>query len=111
MIPEVVHDHYLKVPVVQRDSYVIRLEEHASQGTFIHCDVFRWTPEVARDLGDSFASLCCLHGGPIHALHDCRDRKHRKFLELYGFQFLEPIEDELELWIWRNNGKPLPKQS
>lgn len=103
---EIVNEHYLKVPVVQRMDYDIKLEEHL-QGTFIHCDVRSWTPATAKALAADFKLLCELHGGPIHALHDFRDRKHEKFLKFYGFEILKPHDEFLEVWIWRNNGKPL----
>lgn len=104
--PEIVNEHHLKVPVVQRKDYVIRFEEHL-QGTFIHCDVHRWTKTTAQSLACDFKLLCDLHGGPIHALHDSRDRKHEKFLKFYGFEVLKPHEETQEVWIWRNNGKPI----
>ena len=108
MTPEtdLVNEHYLKVPVVQRKDYVIRLEQHL-EGTFIHCDVHSWTKTTAQSLACDFKLLCELHGGPIHALHDTRDRKHEKFLKFYGFEVLRHHEDALEIWIWRNNGKPI----
>jgi hypothetical protein len=103
-VPETAYDHALKVPVVQRKEYVIRFEQHVDAGTFIHCDVFNWSPEVAKALGQDFTALAHLHGGPIHALHDSRDRKHSKFLRLYGFQKVQDLWDSLELWIWRKHG-------
>lgn len=105
--PEVAYDHNFKVPVVQRKDYVICLEQHVTEGTFIHCDVHSWTTEAAKALSVDFKLLCELHGGPIHALHDARDRKHEKFLKFYGFEPLRPHEDTLEIWIWRNNGKSI----
>jgi hypothetical protein len=102
-IPDIAFEHYLKVPVVRRKDYEILLEEHL-EGTFIHCDVRNWTLSSAKAMGTDFELLCELHGGPIHALHDSRDRKHEKFLKFYGFEVLRPHEDHLEVWIWRNNG-------
>ena len=98
------NDHSLKVPVIRREHYRVLLEEHIDAGTFIHCDVFNWSPEVAKALGQDFTALAHLHGGPIHALHDSRDRKHSKFLRLYGFQKVQDLWDSLELWIWRKHG-------
>jgi hypothetical protein len=97
-------DHHLKVPVIRRPGYTVLLEEHVTAGTFIHCDVLKWTPEVFRDLRETFPLLCQLHGGPIHALHDVCDRKHEKFLRLFGFERLCPCWEGHEIWIWRNNG-------
>lgn len=100
-LPEVAYEHKFKVPVVRRKSYVISFEEHETQGTFIHCDVFRWSKRVALALFKDFQRLSLLHGGPIHALHDSRDRKHEKFLKFYGFTKHEELGDHQEIWIWR----------
>lgn len=99
-----VGEHYLKVPVIRRKDYEVLFEEHL-QGTFIHCDVRSWTLATAKAMATDFKLLCELHGGPIHALHDCRDRKHEKFLKFYGFEPLRPHGDTQEIWIWRNNGQ------
>lgn len=98
-IPEVAHEHKFKVPVVKTKDYVISFEEHETQGTFIHCNVYGWSKSVFTALQIDFACLCKLHGGPIHALHDSNDRKHKKFLELFGFVKAEDLGDQ-ELWIW-----------
>jgi hypothetical protein len=42
------------------------------------------------------------HGGPIHAQHDPSDHKHKKFLEMFGFERSESLDDGTEIWIWRN---------
>lgn len=101
-IPEVFKEHYFKVPVVNTPEYTIKFEEHYTQGTFIHCDVRKWSKSVCADLQQAFAVLTILHGGPIHALHDSRDRKHEKFLKLFGFAKAKDLADSQELWIWRN---------
>jgi len=41
MIPEVVHEHYLKVPVIKREHFTVWFEEHV-KGTFIHCEVTQY---------------------------------------------------------------------
>ena len=99
-IPEVVYGHRLKVPVVRTKDYVIRFEEHETQGTFIHCDLYNWSKDIAINLGVAFTLIRNLHGGPIHALHDSNDRKHEKFLRLYGFTKEKDLENSKELWIW-----------
>lgn len=101
-LPEVAYEHKFKVPVVQRKDYKICLEEHAKQGTFIHCDVYNWHKSIALELQTDFTTLRNLHGGPIHALHDSKDRKHEKFLKLYGFAKAQDLGDGQEIWIWSN---------
>ena len=99
-IPEVAYEHKFKVPVVQREDYTILLEEHETQGTFIHCNVYHWSKEIFLNLQVDYHRLIRLHGGPIHALHDSRDRKHEKFLKLFGFTKAEELGDHQEIWIW-----------
>lgn len=103
LTPEVVHDHYLKVPVCKTEHYVIRFEEHL-KGTFVHCDVFQWNKTIKENLQKSWDSVTSSHGGPIYALHDSHDRKHEKFLKLFGFKRLKHLPDFKEIWIWSNNG-------
>ena len=102
--PELVEEHFLKVPVVKRDHFTILFEEHI-KGTFAHCIVTKYNASVKRELQDCWNVVSHLHGGPIYALHDLTDHKHRKFLSLFGFVRLRPLPNLKELWIWRpNNG-------
>lgn len=103
MIPELVYDHYLKVPVCITPDFIIRFEQHL-HATFAHCDVFRWNKEVRQRLKESWHSVSSNHGGPIYAMHDVGDAKHEKFLKLFGFQPLDRKADK-ELWIWDNYGR------
>jgi hypothetical protein len=76
-----------KVPVIVRKDYTVYLER-TSGLTFIHCDVHsRWSPSVRFDLMHDWQSFKLLHRAPIYALHTPGDRKHEKFLRLFGFSF------------------------
>lgn len=103
LTPEVVHEHYLKVPVCITDDYVIKFEQHIS-GTFVHCDVFQWNKTIKEKLQKSWDSVTANHGGPIYALHDFHDRKHQKFLQTFGFKRHKQLPGLKEIWIWSNNG-------
>lgn len=93
-IPE--PDHQLKVPVVRRSEYTLFLEQATTEHCFIHCDIHsRWSPAVKAQLAQDFATLKGLHGGPFHALHDPSDRKHHKFLRLFGFEWAASFLDRL----------------
>lgn len=81
-------DPQLKVPVVRRPEYTLYLEQATRDETFIHCDVYTWSPTVRRKLTDDWQALKALHGGPIRALHTPGDRKHLKFITLFGFKRL-----------------------
>lgn len=95
--------HLLKVPVAQRWCYTIYLEHIAGRGTFIHCDVHtKWTRLVKEMVRSGWHLIKTAHGGPIHAQHDPGDNKHKKFLEMFGFEHSESLDDGTEIWIWRN---------
>lgn len=100
---EIYDNHYLKVPVCKTKDYVIKFEEHI-QGTFVHCDVFTWNKTVKENLLKSWDTVTSSHGGPIYALHDSHDRKHEKFLNLFGFVKHLILPDTREIWIWSNHG-------
>lgn len=105
-IPDIAYEHRFKVPVYRDNDILLRYEEHLS-GTFIHCDITNWSKSVKERLSDVWFVLSSFHGGPIYALHDIHDRKHEKFLKLFGFCRLKGLPDDKEIWIWSNNGKPI----
>lgn len=75
-----------KVPVFQIPEAVIYLEEFGGH-TFGHCDVFKWSPRVAKVLRSAWNAITRQHGGVIYALHVPGDVKHLKWCELFGFKF------------------------
>ena len=105
-IPEFAYEHYFKVPVFQSKDFRVRFEEHQT-GTFIHCDVYNWNKAVRNRILEVWDVLSTFHGGPIYALHDIHDRKHEKFLVMFGFDVLRPLPFDKEIWIWSKNGKPI----
>ena len=102
IVPEVAHEHYLKVPVVRREEFEILLEQHVS-GTFIHCNVKQYNSTVKQEIMNTWSALKWLHGGPIYALHDLSDRKHEKFLKMFGFRRHKVLPNLKEIWIWKDN--------
>lgn len=106
MVPEIAYEHFLKVPVVRRDEFEILLEQHVS-GTFIHCNVKKYNSTVKREIMETWSAIKWLHAGPIYAMHDLTDHKHRKFLCMFGFERHRLLPNLKELWIWKgpnNNG-------
>lgn len=103
-IPEIAYEHRFKVPVYQDDDILLRYEEHLS-GTFIHCDIKKWSKSVKERLCFVWAVLSVFHGGPVYALHDSTDRKHEKFLKLFEFRPYQRLSQDKELWIWSKNGQ------
>lgn len=79
-----------RVPVIVKPEYVVYLSKY-NGNTMIHCDVYKWTPTIRRRLYDDFGLLVYLHDDPIYATHEIGDRKHKKFLDLFGFEFVRPI--------------------
>lgn len=83
----------LKVPVVIRDEYIIKFER--SNGlTFGHCDVFApWSKDVKYSLMADFDTLRRLHREPIHGVHIIGDKKHLKFLAMFGLHHAPALDD------------------
>lgn len=109
MTPEVVHEHFLKVPVANNANFTIYFEQHV-KGTFIHCDVSKYNSTVKREIMQAWSSIKELHGGPIYALHDFTDRKHEKFLKMFGFRRHQVQPNLKEIWIWRKtDGQSIQK--
>ena len=95
----------MKVPTIQTDEFILYLER-LEQGVFIHCDVLvKWTKKVKQRLNDCFERLIDQVKAPIYALHIPNDGKHKKFLELYGFQYCDRVTgldgNEYEIYVWR----------
>ena len=105
-IPEFAFEHYFKVPVYRSPDFVVLFEEH-EHGTFIHCEAKNWNKTVRNKMLEVWGVLSTFHGGPIYALHDVHDRKHEKFLKLFGFVVLRPLPQDKGIWIWSKNGKPI----
>lgn len=81
-----------KVPVIVRPAYTVFLERTDGL-TLVHCDIHqRWTPTIKAALREDWLSLVAMHEAPILALHTPGDRKHHKFLTLFGFRFLGSLQ-------------------
>lgn len=94
----------MKIPVVQREEYTIYLER-CYGFTFVHCDVHKWAKTSKKQLHTDWETLCLLHGEPIYAYHVVGDKKHLKFLQTYGFQYVSSIRgnDLREMEIYRKD--------
>lgn len=92
MIPNL--DPQPRVPVIRRPAYTVSLEQHGDH-SFVHCDVRAWSPSARQALSADWQAFQALHGGPILALHTPGDRKHLKFLTLFGFHRVTSYVDRL----------------
>jgi len=75
----------MKVPVAVCDDYTLFFENYKGL-CFIHCDCVRWTNSVRKRMLDDLISL---QKQDLYAIHEVCDIKHAKFLDLFGFKFLE----------------------
>jgi hypothetical protein len=95
----------MKIPVITTPEYVLYLEEY--QGNmFVHCDLLvKWTKEVKQRLQEAFNILSKEYGKELYALHTPEDKKHKKFLQMFGFvycaSFIGTDGKEYEIYIWR----------
>lgn len=95
-----------KVPVCIRDAYTILLQD--IEGTcWAHCDVRRWSKDVARRMRSDWDTLFGMQGREVFAMNEpTGDRKHQKFMECMGFRFFKsvPAKDGGECLIYRRGG-------
>lgn len=86
-----------KVPVIVKPAYTVLLER-TSGLTFVHCEIHgRWSPRVKAELLADWSTFRSLHQAPILALHTPGDRKHHKFLTMFGFEFAGSFTDAATL--------------
>jgi hypothetical protein len=91
-----------KVPVAKRWCYTIYFEEVAGMGTFAHCDIHtKWSKLTKQMLLSGWHLVNTAHGGPIYAEHDPKDKKHEKFLNMFGFVHHKNLKDGKQIWLWR----------
>lgn len=77
----------IKVPVIVKPHYKVYFEPFRGSSV-IHCDVYKWTPAIRRALHEDFSLLVYLHDDPIYAFHEIGDKKHKKFLDLFHFEYV-----------------------
>jgi hypothetical protein len=95
----------MKVPVIVTDDYIIYLEEDCGF-TFIHCDVLsKWNKKIKTNLKKSFDNLTQNYNKELFALHNPNDKKHKKFLRMFNFLYLQQIKGSddsyYDVYIWR----------
>lgn len=99
-----------KVPVIVNRYFTVSLER-TSGLTFIHCEIHvPWTSAVRQALAHDWLTFLELHKAPILALHNPDDRKHQKFLKLFGFEFagsfLAPCGSERHIYTINKGDRP-----
>ena len=86
----------LKTPVVQRQDYVMYLENYAGMLWF-HTDIHKWSSEVKTKYLEDLNLLQYLVNIPLVAMVEEDNKKLAKFAEIIGMRVL----DKMNL----NNGK------
>ena len=84
----------LRIPVIQTKEYTVYLQAihlNTRPYTFVHADVHEWTLSSLKKLRSDWNCLIDLHNGPLLALNELDDEKHRKFLELFDFKPLQQL--------------------
>ena len=84
----------LRIPVIQTKDYTVFFQAinlNDAPYTFVHCDVRSWTKSSLRALRSDWNCLIDLHNGPLLALNEVDDEKHRHFLELFDFTYLQQL--------------------
>jgi hypothetical protein len=98
-----VEAYSLKKPVIGSKDYILYIENFDGQ-TFIHCDCWKWSKTIKKELRKDVDSLVQKFS-PLFAFHEKQDKKHFKFLKLMGFNFFNDIkcadEQTRELFIRR----------
>lgn len=87
----------IRIPVIQTPNYTVYFQSiliNDLEYTFVHCDVREWSLTVLRSLRSDWNCLLDLHNAPLLALSEDGDEKHKKFLELFGFKYLQQIKGE-----------------
>jgi len=79
-----------KVPVVQRQDYIMYLEHYSGMPWF-HTDVFKWSSKIKTKYIEDLNLLQYLLGTPIIALVDENDIKLAKFGHIVGFKYEQPL--------------------
>lgn len=94
-----------KIPVITTKDYIIYLEDNEGY-FFIHCDVnSKWNKVVKKELLKDFKILTKEWNRELYALHTPNDKKHEKFLKMFGFIYFNTVEglDEniYDVYVWR----------
>lgn len=75
----------MKLPVAVCEDYTLFFEDDHGF-CFIHCDCVKWSNSVRKRM---LADLVSVQKQDVFAVHEIGDKKHAKFLSLFGFKFLQ----------------------
>lgn len=106
----------LRIPVIQTPKYTVFLQAiHINDVpyTFTHADVLQWDKTTLRELRSDWNCLVDLHNGPLLALNEVDDEKHRHFLGLFDFTYLQQLtgDDGVVRNLFINNRVTEPQEN
>lgn len=84
----------IRLPVINRPEYTAYIQSLTSNDTtyvFVHLDVRKWSAGVMRSMLSDFNCFAEMFGFPLYAFNELDDEKHRKFLELMGFEYVTQL--------------------
>ena len=76
----------MRTLVMEREHYTVHYEPVESH-TIIHCDVHKYSKTIRKQLLKDLDLLMSMRQSPLIAVH-MDNKKHRKFLEMMGFEIL-----------------------
>tara|TARA_B110000902_G_scaffold201680_1_gene229035 strand:+ start:90 stop:395 length:306 start_codon:yes stop_codon:yes gene_type:complete len=76
----------MRTLVMERDHYSVHYEPVETH-TVIHCDVHKYNKTIRKQLLEDLDLLMSMRISPLITVH-MDDDKHRKFLEMMGFELL-----------------------
>jgi len=87
----------MKVPVVNRQEYIIYLE-YFNEMYWLHTDVFKWSTKIKKEYLKELDTLLRLLNNTIYSLIEEENIKLSKFAEVIGFKdfkYLQSKENNL----------------
>lgn len=76
----------MRTLVMERKYYTVEYEQ-VENHTTIHCDVHKYSKTIRKQLLKDLDLLMSMRQSPLIAVH-MDNKKHRKFLEMMGFEIL-----------------------
>ena len=98
----------MKFPILIKKDYTVFIEYREildKESIFVHCDVYKWTKTIKRNLTKDLYFLFIIQELPIYVVTEPEDIKHRRFIYMMGFvptlkqvTFLDGSSKELFIW-------------
>lgn len=100
----------MRLPVIERKAYTVSLQGYREEEqtlVFIHCDMHHpWTKTIKKQLAQDFDAFCELHNQTLWTLSELDDRKHYKFLTMFGFVYHMdmPLQNGRVMALYKKQG-------